>query len=339
MVDVSRIFDEYRLIVKKVRPSPQSVSSLAMPRLLLVMVFAIVVTACAAGDTGTSTTTSSTSPPDTSAAITTASVDPPQQDDSPCLAGDRPFANAGVISAFGGITGDATQISGIRWAGHPGCERVVVDLLTADGAPAGALGPVGVDYNETLGIVRVNLPAAVARTAIADSLIDGDLADRAFVVRTEGGSLAIDIHLTAGATVAVRAFEVDAPSRIVIDIKPDAAATPVSGALTSGDVVVIAPPSGRAQSPLVVTGYARVFEAQVVARLYDNREATALIEQRAVAAEWAEMWGEFTITFIDPPQQSLELFVGSDSARNGDLEGVWIAIDMSPAETSTPPEV
>ncbi len=308
-----------------------------MRRVLLIAMFAIVAVGCTSLDIGTSTTTTST-PPETPAAITTASAEPPLQDDSPCLAGDRPFASAGVISAFGGASGDATQISGIRWAGHPGCERVAVDLLTVDGAPAGALGPVGVEYNETLGIVRVNLPTAIARTAVADSLVDGDLVNRVYVVRTESGSLAIDIHVTPGAAVALRAFAVDAPSRIVIDLRPDPEAAPVIGAVRAGTVVVLAPAPGPAETPIVVSGYTRSFEAYVVARLYDDRETTALVEQSTIASDWAEMWGEFTITFVDPPHRSLQLFVGSESPRNGDLEGVWVPIDTSVPETVSPPE-
>ena len=116
------------------------------------------------------------------------------QPDSPCLVGDRPFSSSGVISAFGGATGDAAQISGIRAGSHPGCERVVIDLLTADGAPAGSLGLVGVEYQEEVGIVRINLPNVVTRTAVADTRFDGALANRAYVVYTREGHLAVDIH-------------------------------------------------------------------------------------------------------------------------------------------------
>lgn len=310
-----------------------------MRRLLIVTIFAMIATACTSTIGTTSTTRDDAAPTDTSAGITTASLAPSEQGVSPCLDGDRPFANAGVISAFGGTSGDATQVSGIQWSGHPDCERVEIDLLTVDGAPAGALGPVGVDYDEIVGIVRVNLPNTVTRTAVADSLIDGELVLRAFVVKTARGDMAVDLHVTPDAAVAIRAYEITAPSRIVIDVKPDSEATAVIGAGVAEDVIVLTPPPGPAGSPLVVSGYTRGFEANVLARLHDDPEAAALAEESTVAVEWVEMWGEFAITFEDPPQRTLELFVGAKSALNSDLEGVWITIDTDQSEPPTPPEV
>ena len=339
MHEVFRIFDEYRPNVKRSENSTRiSLSSLAMRRLILITSLAILAAACTSNDPLASSTTSSTTPSETSQAITTTSASSPEQDDSPCLAGDRPFADSGVISAFGGTTGDATQISGIRWAGHPGCERVVVDLLTADGAPAGSQGAVGVDYDEVLGIIRVNLPTAVARTAIADVLIDGELIDRAYVVRTAAGGLAVDIHVTAGSSVALRSFEVDAPSRIVVDVRPEPDAPGVVGATTSRDMVVLSPLAGTLKTPLVVTGYTRAFESLVIAQLHEERDSTPIAMQTALAADWTEVWGEFTLTFNDPPQQAMELFVGSESPSTGELNGVWVAVDGS-EPTAPPPEV
>ncbi len=306
-----------------------------MRRLILITSLAIIAAACTSNDPLPAATTSSTTAPETSQAIAPTSVNLPQ-DDAPCLAGDRPFAASGLISAFGGTSGDATQISGIRWAQHPGCERVVVDLLTADGAPAGALGPIGVDYDENLGIIRINLPDAVARSTIADSLLDGDLVNRAFVVRTIQGTLAVDLHVTPGSSVTLRSFEVGAPSRIVVDIKPQPEAPPVIGATISDDMVVLSPTSGQTQSPILVTGYARAFEAEIVARLHEDRYSPVIAEQTDLAADWAEAWGEFVITFANPPAQPLELFVGSESPSSGDTTGVWISIDTG---TAPPPDV
>jgi hypothetical protein len=339
MHEVFRIFGDFRPNVKRSQNNTRkSVSSLAMRQLILITSLAILAAACTSNDPLASSTTSSTALSETSLAITTTSADPPQQDDSPCLAGDRPFADSGVISAFGGTTGDATQISGIRWAGHPGCERVVVDVLTADGAPAGSLGTVGVDYDEVLGIIRVNLPTAIARTAIADVLIDGELIDRAYVVRTTAGGLAVDIHVTVGSSVALRSFEVDAPSRIVVDVRPEPNAPGVVGATISRDMVVLSPLAGPVATPLVVAGYTRAFESLVIAQLHEDRDSEPIDIQTALAADWAEVWGEFTLTFNDPPPQTKELFVGSESPSTGDLDGVWVAVDGS-GPTAPPPDV
>ncbi|MCP3997344.1 MAG: hypothetical protein GY722_20145, partial [bacterium] len=135
-----------------------------MNRLLLILVAALVLTSCGALDSLASTTTTTEpvvaepDPPPTTLPETDSGTVPP------CLSGDRPFAADGVISGFGGANGDATQVAGIRWASYPGCERLVVDLLTADGAPAGAIDPVGVDYRALEGVIRINLPPAISRS-------------------------------------------------------------------------------------------------------------------------------------------------------------------------------
>lgn len=312
-----------------------------MHRLAATFAIVMFLSSCAASDTDT--TPAATTPPAASTAATALPTTPPTTDDpqrnSPCLDGDRPFASSGLISALGGPSGDAAQVSGIRAAAHPGCERVVIDLLTVDGAPAGSLGSVGVEYDEITGIVRINLPRTITRTAVADTRFDGELTARAFVVRTAGGHLAIDIHVVAGAAIVLRAFEVDSPSRIVVDLRPEAEATPVLGAAFGEGVVLINPTPGPVVAPVLVSGYARTFEALVIARLHDSRETDPVAEETAVATDWTEAWGEFIITFPTPHEGPLELFVGSDSLRDGEPIGVWIALDLTSTVPVEPPEV
>lgn len=308
-----------------------------MRSLVAVLVLTATVAACSGSGTTTTTPATTSSVPPT--APPTTSVAPPTTQPaatSPCLEGDRPFATGGVISAFGGATGDAAQISGIRAAGHPGCERVVVDLLTVDGAPAGSVGLTGVEYDEVVGVVRVNLPKAITRTALTDLLLDGDLISRAFVVRTGDGHLAIDIHVAAGAGVALRAFEVDAPSRIVVDVRPDDEAPVVRGATFGEDVVVIEPAPGATLTPLQVSGYARAFEANVTARVHDDQTGDALAEATTTATDWVDAWGEFTMVLEDPPARPLQLFVGSDSPSDGSPIGVWMSVDLSSTAVPAP---
>jgi hypothetical protein len=301
-----------------------------MRRFITALAFVALVAACApTTDDAAPETTAAPPPPETTS--TTAPPPPTSgtQPDSPCLIGDRPFSSSGVISAFGGATGDAAQISGIRAGGHPGCERVVVDLLTSDGAPAGSLGLVGVEYREDVGIIRINLPNVITRTAVADTRFDGDLAERAYVVHTEDGHLAVDIHVTAGAAVALRAFEVDAPSRIVVDLRPDPDAAAVRGSIVGDGIVVIDPAPGTVDAPLSVSGYARAFAANVVVRLHASRDAAPLAEATTTATEWGEAWGEFKVMLTSIPQQPLELFVGAESPRGGSAAGAWVTIDAT----------
>jgi hypothetical protein len=303
---------------------------IAMHRFATTLAIVMLVAACAPSEANAPVETATVPPP----IETTATTAPPPTTtgapaDSPCLIGDRPFSSSGVISAFGSATGDAAQISEIRAGGHPGCERVVVDMLTADGAPAGSLGLVGVEYNEEVGIVRINLPAAITRTAIADTRFDGELAERAYVVRTADGHLAVDIHVVGGAAVALRAFEVDAPSRIVVDLRPDADATPVRGSTVGDGVVLTQPGPGPVAASLSVSGYARTFEGSVVVRLHGSRDGEPLTEMVTTATDWVEAWGEFEVMFPSIPRQPLELFVGTDSPRDGTPEGAWVTIDAT----------
>lgn len=292
-------------------------------KLRLLLAVALIVSACATATDGPVPTPTTPPTSDLTTAPTTAPASPP------CLGGDVPFATQGMVAAFGEDHGDAAAIAGLRWANHPGCERVVIDLLTANGAPAGSTGPVAVDYTPGLGIIRVLLAPAVATTAVADSRFDGDLAARAYVVRTRDEQLAVDIHVPVGATVGVRSFAVAEPARIVIDLINDPEGVTAGGATVGKDVVVTEPSPGTATYPLVVRGYARTFEANVLARLTAVAGDVAPIEATATATDWLDAWGEFELTIDEGPRTIVNLFVGEESANDGSLIGVNITLDLS----------
>jgi len=291
---------------------------------------ALVAAGCSYLEAGPSTTTTSTEPSDTVPAIAAATTTT-VPGDSPCLSGDRPFFDNGVISAFGGSRGDATQISGVQWASHPGCEQVVAAFLTADGAPAGALDPVGVEYNADTGVIRVSLAPSVVRSAVADSRFDGELITRAYVVAT-GEGLTIDLHLAAGRSYGVRAYEVDSPSRIVIDVREDAGAHPVIGATFGADVVVVAPSTGPVDAPLRVTGYVRGSYDDVTADLVSDGQVLAT--QTAAPAEGGHTWRQYTMVFRDVPSAPLHLLVtaGDDAEHAVEVEIDGTAV----GETNSP---
>ncbi|MDJ0497850.1 MAG: hypothetical protein QNJ89_08475 [Acidimicrobiia bacterium] len=267
-------------------------------------------------------TTTSTAPPATTQPENSTA-------DPPCLAGDRPFSTSGVISAFGGAAGDAMQISGIRTGFYAECERVVVDLLTADGAPAGSLGLVGVEYDAAIGIVRINLPLAVTRTAIADLRLDGELADRAYLVDTVAGNLALDIHVAPGSRVALRAFEVASPSRIVVDFKPEPNAPAARGANLGDQLVVTHPIAGTSTPPLQVAGYARSSSSPIEATLHDVPEGPAVSSVAATTTSSTDTWNEFELEFSNPPRGMVYLQVLTPT---GDDSPVWLSVDMGPVD-------
>ncbi len=306
-----------------------------MNRYFLVVVAALLVAGCSFLETTSTSTTSTSVAPETEAPTTTALPGSPVEAVSPCNTADKPFAGDGIISAFGGANGDATQISGIRWAAHTGCERVVVDLLTADGAPAGAIDPVGVDYDAARGVVRVNLPEAITRSAIVDSLFDGELVRRAYVIASRDGGVAIDIHIGVGSRLELRAFEVDSPSRIVIDVRPDLEATEVLGAATANGLVLLSPLAEVTDTSVVVSGYARPTGGDLVARVYVDDEA--IVEEPIELTSGTNLWREFELTIPDLPARPLDLEVGFTNSEAGGT--VNVSFDATDRSAPDPPEV
>jgi hypothetical protein len=307
-------------------------------RLLLMTTVLATLTACSFLESSPDTTTTTTAAAVAGSVPTTAlAADLAGAADSPCLAGDRPFASDGVISAFGGANGDAAQISGVRWADHPGCERIVVDLLTSDGAPAGAINPVGVDYNAELGIIRINLPDAITQSAISDSRFDGALVDRVYVVATTDGRVAADVHITPGAAIALRAFEVDSPSRIVIDVRSEEAATPVLGAARTSDTVILSPLPGPASSTVAIAGYAKGPQDELAALIYGAADQQLLVEEAIGLGSATNLWREFGTNVSGLPEMPLLLTVGFEGSTSA--APATVTIDTSTSQLPAPPEV
>jgi hypothetical protein len=285
---------------------------------------ATAVSGCGASETAPTTT----SPPSPRATTTTTTTEPLPTTlvESVCLSGDTPFVDDGVVARLGDGAGDAEQLASVRWAAHAGCERVVVDLLAAGAAPASSVGEATVTILEGTGVIRISLPDAVRRTGIADSLLEGDLAQRAFVVRMEDGTLAVDIHTATSVPIRTRAFTVDAPARIVVDLAPAAegGATVATPPLVGPNVVVLSPRGGEVAYPVRVIGYARTFEATVIARmLVDGDIATEVF---TTAADWLDAWGAFSLELPSGPAGPVQLFVGEDDAGDGSARGISVDV-------------
>ncbi|MDJ0664379.1 MAG: hypothetical protein QNJ75_07450 [Acidimicrobiia bacterium] len=308
-----------------------------MRRTLILLLTLLTAAGCGIAEQVAPTTTTTTTTTTTAAPTIPTTADAPAADESPCLAGDRPFAREGIISAFGGANGDAAQLSRLRWASHPGCERVVIELLTADGAPAGAIDPVGVDYNSQAGIIRVALPEAITRSAIADSRFDGELVSGAFVVETRAGSLAVDLHVTPESALALRAFEVDSPSRIVIDVRPDDEGTAVVGASIGTSVVLLSPSSQSTERRVEISGYARGGSGDIDIAVYRTGEDPELVFEATVPAASGRLWQEFATTAPGLPAGVLEVEVAAQRDRSG--TPARVTIDTSDRSVPAPPDV
>ncbi len=235
------------------------------------------------------------------------------------MAGDQPFATDGALASglLEGREGDAEQVAGLSWTAFEGCERLVVELATAGGAPATEPGGVRAELLRAQGIVRLRLDDRVQATAIADRVVERTLVDRIFVVRSLGGNLYIDIHL--GSAVLARASITRSPAAVVVDLKaggPELDARPA----VSDAAVVVAPTGRKAEYPLLVEGYARTFEATVLLRIRQGNRLE--IEDVTSAADYLTTWGEYRFEVMSGPSGNVELFVGEDSPEDGTERGV-----------------
>ncbi len=269
---------------------------------------AVLAAACSANGAGTETTTSTLAPSTT----TTTTVAPDTPD---CLAGELPFAETGIAAALDSPQHDAVTIGGIRWQPEETCERVILQFLAEGGSPATRLGAVGVTVSPDSRLVRVSLPDVVTTSAIGDSLLDGSLAHRVYVVEGIDEGLVVDIHLAQ--PTAARAFTANSPSRLVIDLRPIGEAEPAPPINASAGVVVSTPRSGPELYPLRVAGYAAPGVDSVTITLRDQVGAVALSRSVATVSD-RQVWRSFVLNLSDGPSGQATLEV----APTGDAESV-----------------
>jgi hypothetical protein len=241
-----------------------------------------------------------------------------------CLRGER-FVADGAIEVRDAAPGDAHRIAAFRWERHEGCERFVIDLEAEGGAPAERAGTVTAELLRDLGVVRVGLrDFRMVDPDASDATFDGPLASAAFAVWSpEGPWVYVDVHLTDAAEARVTTL--DQPARVVVDLRPGGPALP-EPAPRETRVVVLEPRPGPAAYPLTVRGYARTFEANVVARMEHGGEE--VFSDFTTASAWADAWGDFSFTIEEGPSGLVVLHVGEHSARDGTWEGVAVELDM-----------
>lgn len=233
------------------------------------------------------------------------------------------FVSEGSLPIKTATAAGDLQLVGMRWSKLEDCERVVLDLSGADERPAPSTGTVRAEYMRTHGIVRIELPnVRSVDSAAFDADFDGSVADRAYAVLSpEGRWIFVDLHLGEAADVYVHT--VNDPARIVVDVRPGGEPLPPP-AVADDRVVVIRPRAGLVSYPLDVVGYARTFEANVVARLEHGNEQVA--DTFTTATSWLEAWGYYSMAFEDGPTGPVELHVGEHSARDGTWEGVSLEL-------------
>jgi hypothetical protein len=255
-----------------------------MRRAVVLLPVCLLVAACV--PTADSTTT--TSAPVAPSTTVTAPVSPSPVDGPTCAAGGARYTTDGLLAAPGEESGNAVTLGSVRWRNLDECERLVLDFLTEAGSPASRLGLAAATFIAETGIVRVNLPPEVEGAGIADSLIDGPLVKKVYVADVPGSGMIVDIHL--GADVEARAFAVESPARLVIDVRSTDDAEPVLGHPTlAADVVVLTPATGPNLYPLRVAGYARPGTPAVRVWLVLPPSPTALLDRSSCSsASWTK---------------------------------------------------
>jgi hypothetical protein len=243
-----------------------------------------------------------------------------------CLAGDAPFVESGLAAAVGDDVGDATQIEVIRLKQAPTCERLTIEFTNGSGAPAASIGPTGVTVLDFAGLVRVAAPPAITTTAIADTLLEGALVHGATIVRTDDGSLIIDIQGTEGVPLLARASVTTSPAMLVIDIATSQQLPEPAGVSRSTPAVVVSPVPGPNLYPLTVEGYAAP-GLHVVTIQLGTEDATDFDLSVALNGD-NDAWQAFRTSIADGPSGPAELFVGTVDADSHPLDGTSVFLDL-----------
>lgn len=278
------------------------------------IVLAVLTAACTSSEPTETTTT--TAPPTTT---TTEASDTPA-----CLSGELPFVEEGTVAALDSPGRDARAIAGVRWNPLEGCERVEIEFLSATGAPATRIGPVGISMLSDAGIVRVTLSDEIVESAVADSTLNGPLVDEWFVVEDAEEGLTVDLHLNERA--AARAFMTTSPARLVVDLRGTGDARPLATRLSDDGIVLLSPQAGVGLYPLQVAGYAAPEVDAVRLRLTDSAGIT--IDRAVSTLSSTHVWRAFSAALSDGPSGSVLLLVGTVNESGEPIFGIEVPLDL-----------
>ena len=225
--------------------------------------------------------------------------------------------------ASGGSRHEADAILAVRYGAHEGYERVVVDLGVGE-EPAGRLPEWSLMSLSGDGLLRVTFPS-VSATGVSDGALGDDLLDGFYVVRAPEGGMFVDVF--ARKAFSYRVMELEDPARLVVDFKPSGEPLEAAPPAVGGRTVLVEPRAGdRVGGPLTVCGYSRNFEASNTIILEDER-GKVLARRTVQSNDWAATWGYFETTLdAQASEGKWTLRVGTESARNGDFEGVEVPV-------------
>lgn len=281
-------------------------------RTLLAVLALSLLTGCSPDGVAVTTT----SPPGTTSTTAVSPSTLPPVVDCPGIGN---FAEGRGIADIDGEESDTRRLGRISWDTNDQCETFRFEFETSEGAPATSAPDIRIDHLESFQVVRVNMD--IDSAIITDQLVETNLVERLYVVRSLSGEMFVDLHLSAPA--AVRAASSSSPARLTIDLRPGF--VPFSGESTIGEKVVLTSPSSGAAVGAVDTtqflGYARTFEANVMAIATQDRQVVA--ETSTTAADYLQTWGEYRFMFGLPPGP-VSVFIGETNPGDGSLDGITV---------------
>ncbi len=229
------------------------------------------------------------------------------------------FAGEGRVMRVDQPESDTAIVGLISWRSAEGCEVFQIDFQTAEGAPATTPPSVVVEFLRSRQIVRIHVNAL--KTVITDQLVETDLVDRLYVVRSIDGEIFIDLHLRL--PVQVRSRVTNSPARLILELQKGE--TGFEGAAAISDQTILVNPWSGDQTAtnIEVSGYARTANGEVLVIATAGNQVVA--EKTIETADSSQTWGEFK-TRIDILPGETSLFAGDRDPADGGLVGITINI-------------
>jgi hypothetical protein len=172
----------------------------------------------------------------------------------------------------------------------------------------------------------VTLPEEFTGTAIADSLLDGQLIDRAYVARDEAGAMFIDVLGATDTALAARAFATSSPATLVIDVVPAPDAPAPTGSAVSDAAVIVSPTPGPSLYPFLIEAYAP--PGVIAIRVQLSSDEQVGIDRSITLEGSTDAWQAFTTRVENGPPGSVIVFVGEVDANDRPVEGATVAVDL-----------
>ncbi len=242
-------------------------------------------------------------------------VEPRDEVETARAEGGRGFVAA--VESSGGEAGAAGRIERVRFRIFDDYERLIIDFGRRGGKPAG-VPRWFVESPPEGGYVRLHFPG-VTSTEITDEDFVGSVLDELYVVRDRDGGLFADVF--AMHAFRYRVTELPESGRLAVDLR--GVREGLKFPPTTGDEVVVLQPREAEEvgSPLMVQGYARLFEGRVTISLLD-RDREVISSKTVLANDWTTAWGRFAATLQYSGYEGLAtLRVGSRSPKDGSFVG------------------